>query len=76
MSWNSRYCGTRWKLTYTDPQGVSTCINITAIDTPHHNHDEFKISLDGMIRLMHGHAMSLSKASITAVRLPKSSCGL
>lgn len=76
MSWNSPYCGTCWRVTYTDSQGVSTSLNITVIDTGDHDHDGFRISLEGMNHLTQGHAKNLGKAPITAARIPKSSCGL
>lgn len=76
LSWNSPYCGTCWKLTYTDAQGFSTSLNITAIDTGDQSHEGFNISLEGMNVLTNGHAESLGRATVTVARIPKSACGL
>jgi len=75
-SWNSRYCGSCWELTYTDAQGHSQSLNITAVDTGDETLEGFNISQEGMDYLTDGQAVSLGRARITAVRIPKSACGL
>lgn len=76
MSWNSPYCGTCWELTFTNEHGVSTSLNITAIDTGDHSLEGFNISLEGMDYLTGGEGRRLGRVLITAVRVPKSACGL
>lgn len=76
LSWNSRYCGTCWELTYTNADGVSTSLNITAVDTGDHSLEGFNISLEGMDLLTNGRARSLGRVPIAAARMPKSACGL
>jgi hypothetical protein len=75
-SWNSRYCGTCWELTYTDAQGHSQSLNITAVDTGDGSLEGFNLSQEGMDYLTGGQAVSLGRAPITAVRIPQSACGL
>ena len=66
-------CGTCWELTYVNAEGVSTSINILAIDvaTPNYN-----IALEAMNELTDDQAVSLGRAPVTAVQLPASNCGL
>ena len=54
-------------------EGVSTSINILAIDvaTPNYN-----IALEAMNELTDDQAISLGRAPVTAVQLPASNCGL
>jgi len=70
---NSPGCGTCWKLTYVNPQGVSTSINILAIDvaTPNYN-----IALEALNRLTNNQGRFLGRVPITAVNVPPSACGL
>ena len=76
QSWNSRYCGSCWALTYTDRHGVSTSLNITAINTGDYDPKHFIISFEGMAVLTNGRARRLDSVSITAALLPGSLCGL
>ncbi|KAF8968305.1 Cerato-platanin-domain-containing protein [Flammula alnicola] len=70
--WNSPACGTCWQLTYKNAQGVSTSLNITAIDvaTPNYN-----IALSAMNTLTGGQAVALGRVTITAVQVPTTGCG-
>ena len=71
--WNSPGCGTCWELTYVNSQGVSTSINILAIDvaTPNYN-----IALEAMNNLTNGEATFLGRVPVTAVKVAPSVCGL
>jgi len=71
--WDSTGCGTCWELTYVNPQGVSTSINILAIDvaTPNYN-----IGLEAMNKLTNGQATFLGRVPVTAVKVAPSVCGL
>lgn len=66
-------CGTCWELTYVNAEGVSTSINILAIDvaTPNYN-----IALEAMNELTDNEAIFLGRVPVTAVELPASNCGL
>lgn len=75
-SWNSPYCGTCWQLTYTDAQGYSQSLNITAVDTGDGSLEGFNISQEGMDYLTDNQAVSLGRAPVTAVKIPLSACGL
>ncbi|KAF8958838.1 Cerato-platanin [Flammula alnicola] len=70
--WNSPACGTCWQLTYQNPQGVSTSINITAIDVATPN---FNIALSAMNQLTGGNAVQLGRVTVTAVQVPATGCG-
>ncbi|KAF8810061.1 cerato-platanin-related secreted protein [Phlegmacium glaucopus] len=70
---DSPNCGTCWELTYVDPQGNSTYINILAIDVATPN---FNIALEAMNVLTDGQATFLGKAPVTAVQVNSSVCGL
>ena len=76
LSWNSPYCGSCWELTYTDARGVSTSLNVTAVDTGDHSSEGFSISLEGMDLLTNGQARRLGRVHITAIRKPQNACGL
>ena len=71
--WNSPGCGTCWELTYVNSQGVSTSINILAIDvaTPNYN-----IALEAMNTLTDNEATFLGRVPVTATSAPASACGL
>lgn len=70
---NSAACGTCWKLTFKNAQGVSTSIFVTAIDvaTP-----DFNIALAAMNQLTGGQAEQIGRAPITASEVAASNCGL
>ncbi|KAF8162815.1 Cerato-platanin-domain-containing protein [Crassisporium funariophilum] len=71
--WNSPSCGSCWKLTYTNAQGVLKTVNILGIDvaTPNYN-----IGLTAMNELTNGEAISLGRVDITAVKVAPYVCGL
>ncbi|KAF8810055.1 cerato-platanin-related secreted protein [Phlegmacium glaucopus] len=66
-------CGTCWQLTFVDSQGVSTSINILAIDVATPN---FNIALEAMNALTNGQATFLGRVPVTAVQVASSVCGL
>ncbi len=70
---NSAACGSCWNLTFTNGQGKSTSITITAIDvaTP-----DFNIGLTAMNELTGNQAEQLGRAPITAAQIAASNCGL
>ena len=71
--WNSPACGTCWKLTYTNPKGVSNSINILAVDsaTP-----DFNIGVQALNTLTGGQAIQLGRVPITATQVAASACKL
>ncbi|KAF8343330.1 cerato-platanin-related secreted protein [Amanita rubescens] len=73
-AWNSPACGTCWQLTYTNAQGVSRRINVTAVD--HAGADSFNIALKAMNNITNGQAVALGRVPVTAVQVPASGCGL
>jgi hypothetical protein len=66
-------CGTCWRLTYVNPQKVSTSINILAIDVASPN---YNIALEALNRLTNNQAMFLGRVPVTAVQVAPSACGL
>ena len=70
---NSAACGSCWNLTFTNGQGKSTSITITAIDvaTP-----DFNIGLTAMNELTGNQAVQIGRAPITAAQIAASNCGL
>ena len=70
---NSPGCGTCWKLTYVNAQGVSTSINILAIDVASSN---YNIALGAMNKLTDNQAKFLGRVPVTAVQVAPSFCGL
>ncbi|CAG7557377.1 unnamed protein product [Fusarium equiseti] len=66
--WNSKNCGTCWKLTY---KGKS--INILAID---HTAAGFNISPAAMNALTNNQAVQLGRVDATATQVAVSNCGL
>jgi Cerato-platanin len=73
VTFDSPACGSCWNLTYVNPQGNSTSINITAIDAANPN---FNIALEAMNVLTDGQASFLGSVPITAVQVASSVCGL
>jgi hypothetical protein len=74
---NSPYCGSCWELTYTDTYGISTSLNLTAIDTcTTSNSDAFTISLEGMDYITQGQGAKLKSVPITVTRKAAGACGL
>ncbi|KIK94601.1 hypothetical protein PAXRUDRAFT_827842 [Paxillus rubicundulus Ve08.2h10] len=74
--WNSASCGTCWTLTYTNTKGISTSINITAVDVGDAALEGFNISLEAMNALTNTQAEQLGRVSVTATQASVSSCGL
>ena len=72
--WNSPACGTCWQLTYTNARGVSTSLNITAVD--HAGANSFNIALNAMNKLTNNQAVALGRVPVTATQVPSSGCGL
>ena len=72
--WNSPACGTCWQLTYTNARGVSTSLNITAVD--HAGANSFNIALKAMNKLTNNQAVALGRVPVTATQVPSSGCGL
>lgn len=70
---DSAGCGTCWELTYVNPQGVSTSINILAIDVASPN---YNIALEAMNTLTDNEATFLGRVPVTATSAPASACGL
>ena len=70
---DSAGCGTCWKLTFVNSQGVSKSINILAIDVATPN---FNIALEAMNALTDGQATFLGRVPVTAVQVDSSVCGL
>ncbi|KXN87024.1 Heat-stable 19 kDa antigen [Leucoagaricus sp. SymC.cos] len=71
--WNSPSCGTCWRLTYTNSKGVSSSINILAIDV---GGEGFNIAKAAMNTLTNGQAEQLGRVNVDAVRVSQSDCGL
>ncbi|CAA7265277.1 unnamed protein product [Cyclocybe aegerita] len=71
--WNSPGCGTCWNLTYTNPQGVSKSVVITAIDVAIPN---YNIALSAMNELTNNQAVQFGIVPVTAAQVPASACGL
>ena len=72
--WNSPNCGSCWQLTYTNAQGKSKSIVITAVD--HAGADSFNIALEAMNTLTDNQAEFLGRVTVTATELAPSACGL
>jgi len=70
--WNSPGCGTCWTVTYTNPQGAATSINLLAIDAA----SNFNMALSAMNELTNGQATFLGRVPVTAVQVAPSVCGL
>ncbi|KAF5318151.1 hypothetical protein D9619_012281 [Psilocybe cf. subviscida] len=70
---NDPDCGSCWKLTFVNGQGVFKSINILAIDV---SIPAFTISLSAMNQLTGNQAVQLGSAPITAARVLASNCGL
>ncbi|KAN0073794.1 Cerato-platanin [Tylopilus felleus] len=73
-SWDSLNCGTCWELTYTDRYGDSTSANFTAINSS--DPGCFTLSFAGTDILTNGNGERLDGASITAVQVPATWCGM
>lgn len=71
--WNSASCGTCWALTYTNAQGVSTTINVAAIDVAKSG---FNIALSAMNELTGGNAVQYGVVDVTATQVAASVCRL
>ncbi|GLB35510.1 putative cerato-platanin [Lyophyllum shimeji] len=71
--WNSLNCGTCWQLTYTNPEGVSKSINVTAMD---HVAAGFNIALKAMDELTGNQAAQLGRVDVAAKQVAASVCGL
>jgi hypothetical protein len=72
--WDSPACGTCWQLTYTNAQGVSKSINVTAVD--HAGANSFNIALKAMNNLTNNQAVALGRVPVTSEQVPASGCGL
>ncbi|KAF8810054.1 snodprot1 [Phlegmacium glaucopus] len=70
--WNSPGCGTCWTVTYTNPEGAATSVNILAIDA----NSNFNIATSAMNELTNGQAIFLGRVPVTAVEVDRSVCGL
>ena len=70
--WNSPACGTCWTITYTDAKGISTSVNVLAIDSAL----SYNLASSAMDELTNGHAVALGRVPVTAVSVPPSVCGL
>ncbi len=66
--WNSKACGSCWRITY---QGKS--VNVTAIDTAG---DGFNPSLETLNTLTNGHGVEFGHIDAQAVQIDKKYCGL
>ncbi|KAG2109457.1 Cerato-platanin [Suillus cothurnatus] len=73
--WNSAYCGSCWKITYTSPS-VPTTIYVTAIDVGDEARDGFNLSLEAMNNLTDGQAEPLGRVTVTATQVDEKYCGL
>jgi hypothetical protein len=71
--WNSPNCGTCWNLTYTNPKGIKTSINVLAID---HTDEGFNIAFSAMNKLTSGKAMELGRVDVGSQKIDPSMCGL
>ncbi|KAF9036810.1 eliciting plant response-like protein [Panaeolus papilionaceus] len=71
--WNSPACGTCWNLTYTNAQGVSKSVAITAVD--HSATPDYNIALAAMNTLTNNQAVNLGRVTVTAAQLPATACG-
>ncbi|KAI0312378.1 eliciting plant response-like protein, partial [Amylostereum chailletii] len=70
VTWNSTNCGSCWKLTYPET-GVS--VNVTIIDAAAQG---FNVAQQALDKLTGGQAVELGKASVEALPMPPSACGL
>ncbi|KIK59068.1 hypothetical protein GYMLUDRAFT_227470 [Collybiopsis luxurians FD-317 M1] len=71
--WNSTNCGTCWNLSYTNPQGKTSSVNMLAIDNVKTG---FVISLSAMNTLTGGHAVELGVVNVVAKQVASSNCKL
>lgn len=71
--WNSSNCGTCWKVTYTNGQGVKKSINVLAIDV---GLIGFNVAKAAMDNLTNGQATQLGRVNVDAVQVAASNCGL
>ncbi|KIK59152.1 hypothetical protein GYMLUDRAFT_86073 [Collybiopsis luxurians FD-317 M1] len=74
VGFDSPYCGSCWEVTYTNAQGQSTSLNVTAID--HAEEGLIKVSQEAMDRLTNGNAVALGAVPVSAVQVAASACGL
>lgn len=70
--YDSPGCGTCWELTYVNAQGISTSINILAIDVA----TDYNIALEAMNELTDNQATFLGRVPVTAISVAPSACGL
>jgi len=71
--WNSAQCGTCWKLSYTNANGVTKSINVLAID---HAGAGFNVAQAAMDELTGGQAVAFGRVDVTAAQVATSNCGL
>lgn len=71
--WNSKNCGTCWKLTYTNAAKVTRSINVLAID---HAGAGFNVALAAMNELTGGQGTQLGRIDVTSAPAAASACGL
>jgi len=70
---NSASCGTCWKVTYTNSQGVQKSINVLGIDT---GAKGFNVAKAAMNTLTNGQADQLGRVDVDAEQIDASNCGL
>jgi len=64
-------CGSCWQLTYVNPKGVSSSIEITAVD---HTLSGFNIALAAMNKLTDNQAVFLGRVNVTSKMISTTPC--
>jgi hypothetical protein len=72
MGWNSAECGSCWQLTFTNADGSTKSINVTAID---YTASGFNIALTAMNDLTGGHAVEFGVVQVDSTEVNPAGCG-
>ncbi|KIK59153.1 hypothetical protein GYMLUDRAFT_44905 [Collybiopsis luxurians FD-317 M1] len=72
--YNDANCGTCWQVTYTNAQGQSKTLTVTAID--HAGQGLINVSEEAMNTLTNGNAVAFGAVSVSAVQVASSVCGV
>ncbi|KAL4063894.1 Cerato-platanin-domain-containing protein [Scleroderma yunnanense] len=73
LDWNDPNCGKCYTVTYINTSGVSTSVNIVAVDV---GRDGFVVSQQAMDTLTGNQASSLGRVDVTYVEADPSACQL
>lgn len=70
--WNSKECGSCWELTFTNGDGTTKSINVTAVDF---TASGFNIALTAMNDLTGGHGVEYGVVDVTSKKVDPTGCG-